>query len=258
MAPRLVVLVPPSETKSRGGTRTRRVGTFDDSLGALRSAMVESLHQALEVGDARELERMLHVRGALLDRALEATRSLSEGAPATLPAWRRYCGVVWTHLDPSSLTAGQRGRIVVPSGLYGLSAGNDPVADYRLRMDVTVRPLGNVAAYWRPHLARALADHVGATTIVNLLPAQHHSAMDFDELRSHARVVDVAFVQASGAGAAGHDAKAVKGIVARRLLQQGFGSLSTFGWEGWTARRVGDLVTVTSPTVPPPGRRNRP
>ena len=258
MAPRLVVLVPPSEAKTRGGTRRRRVGAFDASLGALRSTMTESLHEALEAGAAPELERMLHARGELLERAIEATRSLSNGAAVTLPAWRRYCGVVWTHLEPSSLSAGQRGRIIVPSGLYGLSAGNDPVADYRLRMDVMVRPLGNVAAYWRPHLARALADHVGATTIVNLLPAQHQSALDFDELRSRARVVDVAFVQGNGAGAAGHDAKAVKGVVARRLLQQGIRMLAAFEWEGWSARRVGDLVTVTAPAARPPGRATSP
>ena len=257
MTPRLIVLVPPSETKSRGGTNRRRVGAFDASLGELRSSVVESLHDVVKIGATAELERVLRARGALLARALEATRSLSEGTPSTLPAWRRYCGVVWTHLDASSLSAGQRDRIIVPSGLYGLSAGNDLVADYRLRMDVNVPPLGNVAAFWRPHLARALADHVGSATVVNLLPAQHQSAVDLDQVRSRTRVIDVAFVQGNGSGAAGHDAKAVKGVVARRLLQQGVSSMGSFEWEGWSARRTGDHVTVTAPGVRPRDRRRR-
>ena len=56
-----------------------------------------------------------------------------------MPAWRRYSGVVWDHLDPASLT--HRAPIVVVSGLHGLVGAEDPLPDYRLKMSANVAPL---------------------------------------------------------------------------------------------------------------------
>jgi hypothetical protein len=46
---------------------------------------------------------------------------------------------------------------------------------------------------------------------------------------------------------AGHEAKAVKGILARQLLDQGLGALDTFDWQGWRT----DVDAGTSRTAPP-------
>jgi cytoplasmic iron level regulating protein YaaA (DUF328/UPF0246 family) len=111
-----------------------------------------------------------------------------------MPAWRRYSGVVWTHLEPHSMTPAQRRRVLVPSGLYGVTTGVDLVADYRLKMDVGLAPLGNIAAHWRPYVATVLATHANGATVVNLLPTQHARAIDFKALGGNCRVIDVAFV----------------------------------------------------------------
>ncbi len=84
-------------------------------------------------------EQLLGVKGDHLDRAQAANISLV-GAPS-LPAWRRYTGVVWDHLDPASLAATDRRRIVVVSGLLGLVRGDDPTPDYRLKMGANLAPL---------------------------------------------------------------------------------------------------------------------
>ncbi|NNN09578.1 MAG: hypothetical protein HKL85_10355, partial [Acidimicrobiaceae bacterium] len=39
-----------------------------------------------------------------------------------------------------------------------------------------------------------------------------------------------------GEGVAGHDAKAVKGIVARRILDDGLDAIEYFHWRGWRGR----------------------
>lgn len=251
MSSRLFVLVPPSEAKSVGGVRHARPGAFDEALRDARQFALDALARLLATDDLQSWERVLRVRGPLLERALAATRLLVEGRAPLSPAWRRYSGVVWSHLDPSTLTIGERRRLLVPSGLYGVTTAADPIADFRLRMDVTIAPLGNVAAFWRPRLASVVASHVGRATIVNLLPGQHAAAIDKRALNERGRVVDVAFVDADGAGAAGHDAKAVKGVVARRLVQEGLSALQDFEWEGWRSELVDGAVRVRAPSSEP-------
>ena len=102
------------------GLEARRGGAEVGRLGEHRVAVVEAL-AAVGGGD----EKLLGVKGDHLLRAQSANVSLV-GAP-TLPAWRRYTGVVWDHLQPESLTPEQRRRLIVPSGLLGLVRGDDPV-----------------------------------------------------------------------------------------------------------------------------------
>ncbi len=227
------VLLPPSESKEPGGRRVTSPGFFDESLDASRDKVRDALATLLAQSSSEELSRVLKVRGALLERALLATRLLVQEQAPVLPAWQRYNGVVWSHLDPGTLTPRQRRRIIVPSGLYGLSSATDLISDYRLTMKVGLPGLGNVASFWRPSLIDALAGVKGAS-FVNLLPREHHAAIGHHE-RLASRVIDVAFVR-DGEGVAGHDAKAVKGRVARRVIDEGVEAIEHFRWENWRGR----------------------
>ena len=116
-----MLLLPPSEGKAEGGNRRRapwtpEAGSFGARLGDRRAAVVDAL-LAARGGD----EKLLGVRGEHLLRAQSANTSLI-GA-ATLPAWQRYTGVVWDHLDPATVPAAERRHIVVVSGLLGLVRG---------------------------------------------------------------------------------------------------------------------------------------
>ena len=129
------MLLPPSEGKAAGGTSRRwepDSGTFS-ALADHRIQLCDAL-AAVHGGS----EKLLGVKGDHLDRAQAANSSLI-GA-ASLPAWRRYTGVVWDHLDPATLAATDRRRIVVVSGLLGLVRGDDPVPDYRLKMGANLAP----------------------------------------------------------------------------------------------------------------------
>jgi hypothetical protein len=209
-------------------------GLFDEWLAPARERVRHALATALEESSPEELSRLFKVRGALLDRALVATRELVRGAAPTLPAWRRYSGVVWSHLDPGTLTHAQRRRILVPSGLYGLTSANDPIADYRLTMKVSLGDLGNVASFWRPPVADALESMANAR-FVDLLPKEHQAAIG-QRAALASRTITVAFLRHGGEGVAGHDAKAVKGIVARRILDDGLDVIGDFHWRGWRGR----------------------
>lgn len=184
---------------------------FGAVLGEWRSELAAELRR-LKGGDAA----LLGVKGALLDRARAANVSLV-GAP-TLPAWRRYTGVVWDHLDlagfPSAARTRATARIVVVSALAGLARADDPLPDYRLKMGARLPGYGALSTWWRDDLTAALAAWAKGRTVIDLLPQEHRAAIDWPQLDA----VRIDLVARRGGRVGGHDAKAAKGLLARHLL----------------------------------------
>ncbi len=236
----VIVLLPPSEGKAAGGRGTWSFadGAFGDLAGRRRE-VAEAV-----VAELDDRKRVFGTDGPLADRAVEAAWALAAGAAPSLPAWRRFTGVVWEHLDPATLPPVARRRIVVPSAQLGLSRGDDSVPDFRLKFSVSLGGLGRLDRWWRKELTEALARTRGP--IVDLLPNEHAAALDLEVL-GRRRVVRVHFVTADGSGAAGHAAKAVKGLLARRILLDGIGAADGFAWQGWRAAATGDTVVVHAP-----------
>lgn len=170
-------------------------------------------------------EKLLGVKGDHLTRALAANSEL-RGAPV-LPAWQRYTGVVWDHLDPASLAAPDRRRIIVVSGLLGLVRADDPTPDYRLKMGANLAPLGKLSTWWRDDLSSSLNKFAAGRTakqprvIVDLLPKEHRAAW---EPGDRVDGVSVEFVDPSGKPG-GHFAKAAKGILAAAILRDGLAAI---------------------------------
>ncbi|MBW8825530.1 MAG: peroxide stress protein YaaA [Acidobacteria bacterium] len=243
----MIVLVPPSEGKAEGGPDhfDPGSGAFGPSLAGQRCAVIGAVMTDVTRNDGPR--RLFGTTGPLAERATQAFQLLTTSSAAALPAWRRYTGVVWTHLEPATLSPARRRQLVVPSALMGLAAGDDPVPDYRLKLSVSTRVTGRLDRWWRDAVTAALITH-GRGAIVDLLPTEHAATIDWSELGKQRKVVRVSFVSGTGTGAAGHGAKAVKGILARRLLTDGLAAMPGFEWHGWTCERQGqrDLI-VTAP-----------
>ena len=244
-----LLLLPPSEGKAAGGR-----GTFDvaqGSFGALapeRRKVLDALVEAVQAAHDDRRAKLLGVRGDLLDRAVDAVHALASGTAPALPAASRYTGVVWGHLGATSLDRSARSRILVPSALLGVTTGADPVPDHRLKFTVSLPSVGRLDRWWRPLVTDAVARRARGRTIVDLLPNEHAAALDWSELGERCDVVRVRFVQRDGRSAAGHAAKAVKGVAARAVLDEGVDALASFRWEGWRARRMTDGgVDVVAP-----------
>ena len=227
-------------------------GVFDDSLAGSRRAVVTALADFLDDASSQEASRLLRVRGPLLERALAASSRLAEGSAPVLEAWRRYNGVVWSHLEPASLVRDDLARILVPSALYGLNAASDEICDYRLTFKVVLPPLGGLATFWRPALKEALSALDGAT-LINLLPKEHAAALP-DLSQIPVRVVSVSFRRADGEGVVGHDAKAVKGVLARRVVEDGVEVIDGFRWRGWRGREREGRYEIRAPKTRQPTR----
>jgi len=216
-----MLLLPPSEGKAQGGSARRAgwapdTGTFGSRLGQRRLDVVEALGSA-GGGD----EKLLGVKGEHLLRAQSVNSSLI-GA-RTVPAWQRYTGVVWDHLDPATLSATARRQIVVVSGLLGLVRADDAIPDYRLKMGANLRPLGKLSTWWRSDLSAELQRAARRRFVVDLLPQEHRAALDLDGLEG----VSLTLVDPTGKPG-GHFAKAAKGELARSILLEGVGVLDTW------------------------------
>lgn len=248
MTQRALVLLPPSQSKASGGRATSRRGAFDEVLGEERKAVRSALAHYLEGASLKDQERVLDARGELLSRAIRSLEGLGDEGDR-LPAWRRYQGVVWSHLDLGTLAVSARRRVLIPSGAYGLLTAEDPIGDYRLKMNVAVPPLPVMARFWRPHLTELIETYDRRSVVVNLLPQEHAASIDFVALEARRRVIHVHFVAHDGERAVGHDAKAIKGVLARRALAYGIDALDGVTWNGWHAAREGDVVTVRAPAA---------
>jgi cytoplasmic iron level regulating protein YaaA (DUF328/UPF0246 family) len=174
-------------------------------------------------------ETKLGATGPLYGRATAANQAVAAGRGRKLPAYQRYTGVVWEHLGPATLDDEQRAGVLVPSALLGLVTADDPVPDHRLKFDVSLEGLGRLDRHWRPHLTDAIKKRTTPhDTIVELLPQEHTAAIDLDTVARRRTVVRTTF-----RGTSGHDAKAVKGALARHLLRHGLAE--PFQWQGWRA-----------------------
>ena len=244
----MLLLVPPSEGKSAGGAGTwvPASGSFAE-LGADRLTVVGSLAAAM--ADPTSAAKVLGVGGRALDQATEANRAVVGGA--VLPAWQRYSGVVWAHLDPAARPGPAKRRaarsVVIVSGLLGLAAWSDPVPLYKLKMGARLPATGTLAPWWRPRLRPSLLGRAHGAVVVDLLPTEHRRAVDLADA-SPRHVLDVRFLDGER-NAAGHAAKAVKGMLAAHLLDcdDPVRAAATFRAPGWAAqveRESRDRTTV--------------
>ena len=169
--PQPLILLPPSEGKSSGGTGpVWAPGTMADAAldGARRSVL----------------------------KAARGAGVVTRGAP-TSPASTRYTGVLYQELDWSSLPSAARRRGVqqvrTVSGLWGLVAANDPIPAYRLKMSASLAPMGRLSTWWRPRLAPVLAGLAAGRAVWDLLPNEHEAAMDWPSV-APGRLVTVRFL----------------------------------------------------------------
>lgn len=231
----LGLLLPPSEGKAAGGdgpTWSAGLGRFSE-LEARRGTLVRKLARVR--GGS---EKLLGVGGKHLAAARTANAALNSSP--SLPAWRRYTGVVWDAMDVASLPPPARRRamasVVVVSGLLGLVALDDPTPEYRLRMGASLAPYGKLSTWWRPTVGRVLEDWASDRFVVDLLANDQRAACS----AAHLRGVSVAFVDRTGI-VAGHDAKAAKGRLARHLLTSGGGPIDALNT--WSDSRFDLLIT---------------
>jgi cytoplasmic iron level regulating protein YaaA (DUF328/UPF0246 family) len=196
MAPRNLILLPPSEGKAVGGT------------GAPWSPGTLALPE-LDPARAKVLVAL-------------GRRHPARTGP-TLPAIERYTGVLYRELDAASLAAPARRRlhrdVLIASGLWGVVAPGDPIPEYKLKMGARLERTGRLSTWWRPRLTEALAPRVQGAVVWDLLPGEHSAALDWSALAPRRRVT-VRFLDRDGKVVA-HWNKLLKGSLVRWMAETG-------------------------------------
>ncbi|HSC21010.1 MAG TPA: peroxide stress protein YaaA [Solirubrobacterales bacterium] len=184
----MLVLLPPSE----GKTAPAEGEPVD----------LDSLAFAAELGERRE---------ELLDALDPQLREASAG-----PAAEVYTGVLFQRLELPKLPAKARRRVLIASALWGVVRPDDRIPYYKLPPKEKLDGIGPLAKYWRPALAEALPDREG-----DLIVDMRSGAYSTMWKPRQATLLPVrAFTDSDGERkAVSHMAKAVRGDVARVLLQ---------------------------------------
>ncbi|MDC8995677.1 peroxide stress protein YaaA [Mycobacterium marinum] len=165
----MIVLLPPSETKRVGGDGPplRLEQLANPGLGALRAALVGEL-----VDLAADPPACRTALGVSPSQDAEIERNAALRTAPTLPALRRYTGVLYDALDVDSLRGAEakraRARLAIGSALFGLLRADDQVPAYRLSATSKLPAKPTLAARWKPLLEPLLAELAAQDLIVDL------------------------------------------------------------------------------------------
>src|SRR4051794_28434853 len=154
----VLVLLPPSETKSPGGSGAPLdldVLSFP-ALTPVRARLVAAL-----VALADDPPSARTALGLSAQQDGEIARNAALRSAPTAPALERYTGVLYDALAARSLPKAQRpraaGRLAVGSALFGLVRAGDRIPAYRLSAGSQLPGLPTLRALWKPLLGRELA-----------------------------------------------------------------------------------------------------
>jgi uncharacterized protein len=184
----MLVLLPPSEGKT--------------APKAGEPVALGSLAFADELGEKRE-------------KVLDAFDPRLREAPAA-PAAEVYTGVLFKRLELPRLPVKARRQVLIASALWGVVRPDDRIPYYKLPPKQKLDGIGPLAKYWRPALDEALPDEEG-----ELIVDMRSGAYSTMWKPKRATLVPVrGFTESDGERkAVSHMAKAVRGDVARALLE---------------------------------------
>ncbi|MEY7971349.1 peroxide stress protein YaaA [Saccharomonospora xinjiangensis] len=155
----MLVLLPPSETKTDGGDgRCLDLDSLSfPELNPVRRKLADALAEL-----AQDVPASLSALGLSERQHGEVERNATLGSSPTTPAVLRYTGVLYDALGAGSFTGAvwerARHRLAVASALFGVVRADDPIPAYRLSGNSTLPGFGSLRSVWRPVLEPVLGE----------------------------------------------------------------------------------------------------
>lgn len=257
----MIVLLPPSETKRAGGDGPPlQLGKLSHpALNPLRSELVEELVEL-----AADPAASRSALGVSASQVAEIERNAALRVAPTLPAIRRYTGVLYDALDIDSLRGAEAkrasARLFIGSALFGLLRADDQIPAYRLSATSKLPGKPSLAARWRPVLEPLLAELADDHLIVDLRSGSYvalgraSGAVGVNVLAEYPdgrRAVVTHFNKA-------HKGRLARALAATRAEPGDAGAVAAIARRaGMRVERTGNELTVLVPAGPgqPAGRR---
>ncbi len=196
----MLVVLPPSEGKAQpqDGPPLDLDRLSFPELNPQRERLLRAL---VKLNGKRGLQAL----GLSAGQAGELERNAQILDAPTAPAHEVFTGVLYERLRLAEVP---RDRVLIASALFGMLRADDPIPYHRLSMGAKLPRIPNLAAWWRPHLKRALpADGL----FVDMRSAAYAAAW------KPAGMLPVRVFTADGK-VVSHMAKATRGEIARKLL----------------------------------------
>ncbi|WP_167479629.1 peroxide stress protein YaaA [Nocardia arthritidis] len=165
----MLVLLPPSETKSDGGSGAPLdlAALTMPQLTGVRERLIDELAKL-----AAEPDTARTVLGLGKGADAEIARNAALRTSPTRPALERYTGVLYDALDAKSFTKAQRAkalaRLGIGSALFGAVRAGDPIPAYRLSGGTKLPGQPTLSAIWRDSLADALVAEADGDLVIDL------------------------------------------------------------------------------------------
>lgn len=153
----MLVILPPSETKSDGGSGAPLDldSLWLPSLTATRRRIADALVEL-----AADLDASAAALGLGKTQLAEVDRNADLWLSPTRPAIERYTGVLYDALDHASMTRATKtkaaDRLAIGSALFGVVRATDHIPAYRLSGGSKLPGFGTLSAAWKPTLSPAL------------------------------------------------------------------------------------------------------
>ncbi|GAA3959677.1 peroxide stress protein YaaA [Gordonia caeni] len=240
---RVLVILPPSETKSDGGS-----GAPLDfgrlvlpELNEVRSRIADALVDLS--GDLDAAQRALGLGRAQL---AEVDRNADLFESPTRPAIERYTGVLYDALDHGSLTRAGKAkaadRLMIGSALFGVVRATDQIPAYRLSGGSRLPGFGTLAATWKPVLSPALD---GLDDFV--VDLRSGAYLTLGPVRGAVTATVVTEAPDGSRKVVSHFNKHYKGLIARELVRTR-ATVRDIGKLAAVLTNAGQRVEITSPT----------
>lgn len=241
----VLIVLPPSETKAAGGD-----GAPLDLdrlwLPDLREIRDRLIDEVVALSDDPEAARRALGIGAGREDLLAINAALRDGP--TLPAIRRYTGVLYDALDigtmPKAARARADQRLTIGSALFGAVAASDPIPAYRLSAGSSLPGSPTLRARWSPDLTEALVEAAKDRLVVDLRSGGYRQLGPIPD----AVTVTVLTEHADGSRTVvSHFNKHHKGVLAR-ILAGSRAEPDSARAVAVVARRAGLRVEIAGPT----------
>ncbi|MGW4364990.1 peroxide stress protein YaaA [Nocardia takedensis] len=241
----MLVLLPPSETKSDGGAHAplELAELSMPQLTAVRERLIGAL---VDLAGDPEATRTALGLGKGADA--EIARNAALRTAPTHPALQRYTGVLYDALDAPSFTRVQRdkarARLAIGSALFGVVRAGDRIPAYRLSGGSKLPGLPTLSAVWRDELAPALTAETDGDLVIDLRSGAYQQLGRVPG----AITADVVTEHADGSrSVVSHFNKHHKGLLARALVLTRADPTDVRG-VARVARKAGLRVEIVSPT----------
>ena len=155
----MLVILPPSETKSDGG-KSAPLDLDSLSLPELNPVRRKLADAIVHLSSDLDASREALGLGSGESAVAEIARNADLWESPTRPAITRYTGVLYDALDYPGMTRASKtkaaDRLMIGSALFGVVAATDLIPAYRLSGGSKLPGFGTLGAEWKPVLSPAL------------------------------------------------------------------------------------------------------